>query len=64
MKQVNQFEERQDAPLYYVGQVSNVKLSLKSSLAQWRISRISTTRLAALIPLLVTVFRAVWLLVV
>lgn len=62
MKQANNFQEKSDAPLYHAGQVDGVKFNVTSLPTSWRIKPISPTRLAAWIPLLVTVFWAVWLL--
>ena len=64
VKKLNDFMDNADFPLYHVGQVEGVdtgRLGIKSSLVSWRLSAISTTRLAAWIAMLATLAWAGWL---
>lgn len=50
-----------DSPYVYVGDVSQANEKVTASLSGWRIERFSTTRLAALIPLTVSLIWLVFL---
>ena len=65
LQRENGFIDNPEAPLYYVGQVDHIhnkkKLGVKPSPVAWRLSPISTTRLAAWIALLTAISWSSWI---
>lgn len=61
LKQQNNWTGSPTAPLYHVGQVKGVTYNPTEFPTAWRIKKISTTRLAAWIPLAAAIFWAIWL---